>query len=109
MLLRLIEEKGMTNAEAYKRANVDKKLFSKIKNKSDYQPKKQTAMAFAIGLKMNLDEARDLLARAGYAFSPSVPQDMVVQYCIEEEEYDIFHVECILFDLGLDTLSSKPD
>lgn len=107
MLLRLIAEKGLTNVEAYKRANVDKKLFSKIKNKKDYKPTKQTVMAFALGLELSLDEARDLLARAGFAFSPSLPQDLVVQYCIEEKEYNVIHVECILFELGLETLGKE--
>lgn len=104
MLLRLIKEKGMTNTQAYKAANQDKKLFSKIKNDPDYQPKKKTVMAFALGLELNLDETKDLLARAGYAFSPSNNFDKVIQYCIEVQEYSIIEVEIILYDLGLETL-----
>lgn len=104
MLLRMISERGMTNAEAYKKANQDKKLFSKIKKDVNYQPKKKTAMAFALALELNLDEAKDLLARAGYAFSPSSDFDRVIQYCIETKEYNIYEVEVILYDLGLETL-----
>lgn len=94
----------MTNAEVYKKANQDKKLFSKIKKDINYQPKKKTAMAFALALELNLDEAKDLLARAGYAFSPSSDFDRVIQYCIETKEYNIYEVEVILYDLGLETL-----
>lgn len=104
MLLRMIAERGMTNAQAYKKANQDKKLFSKIKNDINYQPKKKTAMAFALALELTLDEAKDLLARAGYAFSPSNDFDKVIRYCIETREYDIYEVEIILYELGLDTL-----
>lgn len=104
MLLRMIAERGMTNAQAYKKANQDKKLFSKIKNDINYQPKKKTAMAFALALELTLDEAKDLLARAGYAFSPSNDFDKVIRYCIETREYDIYEIEIILYELGLDTL-----
>ena len=104
MLLRLIREKGMTNAEAYTRANQDKKLFSKIKNNPDYQPKKKTALAFALALELSMDETKDLLARAGYALSPSSDFDRVISYCIETKEYNIYEIEIILYDLGLDTL-----
>ena len=104
MLLRMISERGMTNAEVYKKANQDKKLFSKIKKDINYQPKKKTAMAFALALELNMDEAKDLLAWAGYAFSPSSYFDRVIQYCIETKEYNIYEVEVILYDLGLETL-----
>ena len=104
MLLRLIQEKGMTNAEVYQKANQDKKLFSKIKHDEHYQPKKKTAMAFALALELSLDETIDLLARAGYAFSPSSPFDMAIQYFIETGKFNIYDIEIILFDLGLDSL-----
>lgn len=104
MLLRLIVEKGMTNAEAYKKANQDKKLFSKIKNSVNYQPKKKTAMAFALALELNLDEAKDLLSRAGYAFSPSSHFDKAIQYFIETKKYNIYEIEIMLYNLGLETL-----
>ena len=82
-LLYLIEEKGMTNADVYKRALVDKKTFSKIKNHADYHPQKMTAMCLCMGAKLNLDETRDLLARAGYALSPCDKTDIIFSYFIE--------------------------
>lgn len=104
MLLRLISEKGMTNAQAYKKANQDKKLFSKIKNDVNYQPKKKTAMAFALALELNMDQTIDLLARAGYAFSPCSKFDKVIQYYIESKNYNIFEIEIALYDFELESL-----
>lgn len=103
MLLRLASERGMTNVELYKKANQDKKSFSKIKS-GKQNPSKKTAMAYALALELNLDEAKDLLARAGHAFSPCENLDKVIQYCIETHEFNIIEVEIILYDLGLETL-----
>ena len=87
-LLYLIEDKGLTNAEVYKKAIVDKKVFSKIKNNPDYHPKKMTAMCLCVGARLNLDETKDLLARAGYALSPCDKTDVIFSYFIENKISD---------------------
>ncbi len=97
-LLAYVDAKGMTDPEVYKRSNIDRKHFSKIRSDKYYSPKKTTVLALAIGLKLNLRESKDLLARAGYAFSPCDKRDVIVKYFIERGEFDIMKVNGALFD-----------
>ncbi len=99
-LMYLIETKGLTNADVYKRALLTKQLFSKIKLNSDYHPDKATAMRLCIGVKLNLDETKDLLARAGYALSPCEKRDVIFSYFIEKGVYDMIEIDIALEEHG---------
>lgn len=105
-LLYLIQNKDMENAAVYKRAIVDKKIFSKIKNDIKYHPQKITALCLCIGAKLNLDESKDLLARAGYALSPCDKTDIIFSYFIENKIYDMIELDIQLEEHGLPCIIS---
>lgn len=97
-LVDLIERSGKKNSEVYKKANVDKKLFSKIINNVNYHPSKQTAVAFAIALELDLAQTQDLIGRAGYKLTHSSKFDLIIEFFILKKQYDIFEINEVLFE-----------
>ena len=96
-LFKYIDDKGLTDPEVYKRANLDRKLFSKIRKNKNYKPSKNTALALAVALELNLDETKDFIGKAGYALTHSSKMDIIVEFFIKQNNYDIFELNDVLF------------
>ena len=96
-LLKLIDRTGKKDSEIYKKANVDRKLFSKIRNNMDYKPSKTTALAFAFALELDIDETKDFIGRAGFALSHSSKFDVIVEYFLVNRNYNVFELNEVLF------------
>lgn len=105
MLLRMIDEKGLKDSDVYKRANIDRRLFSKIRGDEDYVPSKKTAISFCFALRLDMAETKRLLEAAGYALSASSRFDLIIKYLLETQEYNIHFVNIVLDDYGEGTLS----
>lgn len=105
-LLNLIDKTGKKDSEIYKKANLSKQHFSKIRNNPDYKPTKATAISLALALELDLEETRDLIGRAGYALTNSSKFDLIVRYFIEQRRYNVVEINCVLFEHDQNLLGS---
>jgi hypothetical protein len=99
-LLQFIQKRGLDEVEVYKRAHVDRKLFSKIRSDANYHPKKTTVIAFALALKLSVEETKELLATAGFTLSRSESFDLIIQFFLERKVYDLFKINDALYDFN---------
>lgn len=106
-LFRLIDEKGLTDSQVYNKAQLDRRLFSKIRSNTDYKPKKQTAIALALALELDLDQTQELLERAGYTLSRNIKFDLVIKFFIEKGMYDINEINSVLYELDLSLIGNS--
>lgn len=104
MLFSLIDEKKLSDVEVYKRANLDRKYFSKLRSNASYKPKKKIVCALALALELDNATCKKLVKKAGYILTSASKFDLVIRYCIENKIYDIMKVNEILYGMGLDTL-----
>lgn len=101
--MKLIDERNLKDSDVYKKAGIDRKLFSKIR-RTDYQPSKDTALKLCIALNLNTDDTKDLLGKAGYALSQSIERDLIIQYCITNKIFDLMKINNYLFSFSQKTL-----
>ena len=106
-LLNLIDQSGKKDSEVYKKANISKQHFSKIKNNPHYKPNKSTALALAVALELSLDQTKELIGRAGYALTNSSKQDLIVKYFIEQRNYNMMDINTALFEFDQALLGSQ--